>query len=181
MPAPSPGTLRGVEPLRIERDDLTREPVRALVAEHLADMFATSPPESVHALDLDALRGPGLSMWSAWRDTQLLGFAGLKEIDPTHGEIKSMRTSRAARRTGVGDALLRHLLAQAAGRGYARLSLETGVDDYFAPARNLYARHGFTPCAPFADYTDDPLSLYLTLELRSSSTQSPHSPPPGSR
>lgn len=169
-----------MDDLRIERDDLTRHPVRALVAEHLADMFATTPPESVHALDLDGLRGPGLSMWSAWRGEQLLGFAALKHLDAGHGELKSMRTTAGVRRTGVGDALLRRLLQEARDRGYTRVSLETGVEDYFAPARALYDRHGFTSCAPFADYTEDPLSVYLTLEL-ASSTQSPQTPPPGSR
>lgn len=151
--------------MRIERDDLARGPVRALVAEHLADMFATTPPESVHALDLAGLREPGLSMWSAWRGEELLGCAALKELDCAHGELKSMRTTGTARRAGVADALLRHLLGQARTRGYARVSLETGVENYFAPARALYARHGFTPCGPFGEYTDDPLSRYLTLAL----------------
>lgn len=151
--------------VRIERDDLSRKAVRALVAEHLQDMYATSPPESVHALGLDALVGPGMTLWSAWRGEELLGFAALKALDERHAEIKSMRTTRAARGSGVGARLLAHLLEQARAAGYARLSLETGAQDFFAPARGLYARHGFAVCGPFADYTHDPLSVYMTREL----------------
>ena len=148
--------------VRIERDDLSGEAVRALVAEHLEDMYATSPPESVHALGLDALVGPGMSLWSAWRGEELLGFAALKALDERHAEIKSMRTTRAARGSGVGARLLAHLLEQARAAGYARLSLETGSEPYFAAARRLYLRHGFAQCEPFADYVPDPNSVFLT-------------------
>lgn len=152
--------------MRIEVDDLSGADVRALLAEHLADMHAASPPESVHALDLDALRAPEVTFVAAREDGLLLGCGALKELDPSHGELKSMRTAAAARGRGVAAAVLAHLLAVARDRGYRRVSLETGAEDVFAPARRLYARHGFTPCAPFADYVEDPNSVFLTLELR---------------
>lgn len=151
--------------MRIEIDDPARPDVTALLSEHLADMHATSPPESVHALDVSALKLPEITFWTARLDGVLLGCAALKEIDPTHGEVKSMRTTTTSRGTGVGRALLLHVLAAARARGFARLSLETGTQDYFAPARGLYVAHGFVSCDPFADYAVDPHSAYFTLAL----------------
>lgn len=154
-----------VKNVRIELDDLAREPVRDLIAEHLGDMFATTPPESVHALGLEGLEEEGVSVWSAWDAGTLLGVVALSAIDERHAEIKSMRTTRAARRRGIATLLLEHVLTQARNQGYERLSLETGSEEYFAPARALYERHGFEPCPPFADYREDPLSVYLTRAL----------------
>ena len=151
--------------MEIELDDPARPDVTALLAEHLADMHATSPAESVHALDVSGLTAAGVSFWTARRDGVLLGCAALKELDREHGEVKSMRTTTESRGTGVGSALLVHLIAEARARGYSRLSLETGTQDYFEPAHVLYARHGFVATGPFADYTHDPNSAYFTLVL----------------
>ena len=152
-------------PVEIDLDDPARPDVTALLEEHLADMHATSPPTSVHALDVTALTAPGVTLWTARSNGSLLGCGALKELDATHGELKSMRTTAAARGTGVGRAMLQHLLAAARERGYARLSLETGTQEYFLPARTLYAAHGFVSCGPFADYAEDPYSAYFTLAL----------------
>jgi len=128
-------------------------------------MRSVSPPESAHALDLEELRHPSITFWTIWDRTDLAGCAALKELDPRHGEIKSMRTARAHRRKGVAAALLRHMIAQAEARAYERLSLETGSMTEFAPARAFYARFGFTFCSPFADYTDDPNSVFMTRQI----------------
>jgi putative acetyltransferase len=146
-------------------DDLARPAVRALIDEHLGDMRATSPPESIHALDHDQLRAEHVTFWTAWDEDGLLGCGALKQLDAEHGEIKTMRTAPAARRRGVGAAVLGFLLAEARRRGYRRVSLETGSQDFFAPARRLYARHGFVVCEPFADYVADPNSVFMTLHL----------------
>ena len=151
--------------MEIELDDPARPDVTALLAEHLADMHATSPPESVHALDVGGLTGPGMSFWTARSHGVLLGCAALKELDPAHGEVKSMRTTTESRGIGVGSALLLHLIAEGRARGYTRLSLETGTEDYFEPAHVLYLRHGFEVTGPFAGYTHDPNSAYFTMEL----------------
>lgn len=148
--------------LHIRTDDLTGPEIRELLEEHLAEMRRISPPESVHALDLERLRQPGITFWTAWRGEQLVGCGALKHLEPGHGEIKSMRTALAHQGTGVGTAMLRHILAEADRRGYHRLSLETGSQPHFAPARQLYRRHGFASCAPFADYRVDPNSAYFT-------------------
>jgi putative acetyltransferase len=126
---------------------------------------AITPAESVHALDLDTLRGPDISFWSVWEGDALLGCGALKELDPRHGEIKSMRTPEALRRRGAGRAVLAHILAVARARGYQRLSLETGSQEPFRPARRLYESVGFTVCGPFGDYVLDPNSVYMTLAL----------------
>ena len=149
----------------IAPDDPARPDVTALLQEHLADMFATSPPASVHALDVEALRQPGVTFVTARRDGVLLGCAALTELDSTHAELKSMRTTAAARGSGVGRALLIHLMGLARERGHARLSLETGTQPFVAPARTLYVAYGFGPTGPFGDDEPDPHSMYLTCEL----------------
>lgn len=146
-------------------DDPTRPEVLALLEEHLADMFATSPAESVHALDAVSLAGPGMTFWTLRDDGAVLGTAALKELDTTHGEIKSMRTAAAARRRGVAGRLLDHVLATAVERGYTRLSLETGSQEFFAPARTLYESRGFVECGPFGSYVLDPNSRFFTRPL----------------
>ena len=151
--------------MEITVDDPLRDDVLVLLDEHLADMRATSPPESVHALDPHALVGPGLTFWTLRDDGALLGCAALKEIDPGHAEIKSMRTTAAARRRGVASRLLDHVLEAARERGYLRISLETGTQDFFAPARSLYASRGFVECGPFAQYVVDPNSAFFSRTL----------------
>lgn len=145
--------------------ELTDPRVLRLLEDHLADMHATSPPESVHALDVTGLQDPAVTFWVVGDGEQLLGCVALKQLDPEHGELKSMRTDAAARGRGLGRLLLGHVLAEARARGYRRLSLETGTEDFFAPARALYLSAGFTETVPFADYTLDPNSVYLTIEL----------------
>ena len=151
--------------MEITIDDPARLDVAALLAEHLADMHTTSPAESVHALDVAALKVPALTFWTAREANLLLGCGALKELDPGHAEIKSMRTTAAARGTGVGRAMLVHLVGVGTERGYTRLSLETGTQGYFLAARTLYTTHGFVECEPFGDYRLDPHSAYFTLEL----------------
>ena len=149
----------------IEVDDLSRAAVRELIGEHLGDMYATSPADSVHALDLEALRKPDVTFFTAWQGVTLLGCGALKELNPQEGELKTMRTAGAARGQGVGARMLTHLLDEATARGYERVSLETGTQPYFAAARRLYARHGFTECGPFGGYVEDPHSVFMTRAL----------------
>ncbi len=151
--------------MRIEVDDLTRPQVHALLTEHLRDMHATSPPESIHALDLDGLRHPDITFWTAWLATDLAGCVALKRLDATHAELKSMRTAAGQTGRGIGTGLLTHALAAATAGGYRRVSLETGSMAYFEPARRLYRKHGFRPCQPFGDYRHDPHSMFFTKIL----------------
>ncbi|MBF6329656.1 GNAT family N-acetyltransferase [Nocardia transvalensis] len=151
--------------MRIVVDDVTGAEMIGLLGQHLADMHAHSPEDSVHALDLDGLRKPEVTVWTVWEGDALAGCGALKELDPTHGEIKSMRTAAGFQRRGVASLLLDHIVDQARDRGYDRLSLETGADAFFAPAVRLYHRHGFRLCPPFADYVEDPHSVFMTLAL----------------
>jgi putative acetyltransferase len=154
-----------VSAMRIELDDLSRPQVHALLREHLAHMHELSPADRVFALDLHKLKVPGISLWTAWEDDELLGCGALKELTPLHGEIKSMRTRATQRRRGTGAALLGHIVASARERGYELLSLETGTHPDFDAAKALYARFGFEPCGPFADYEVDPHSAFMALQL----------------
>jgi putative acetyltransferase len=147
-------------------DDLSGPEIRGLLQEHLANMRQISPPKSIHALPIEGLRKPEITFWSAWENGELLGCGALKELDSQHGEIKSMRTSSRHRRKGVAKALLEYIIGEAARRGYRRLSLETGSLEAFEPARQLYARAGFTFWAPFGDYIEDPNSVFMTKELK---------------
>jgi putative acetyltransferase len=151
--------------MNIQTDDLHGPEIQALLQEHLDSMKLYSPPESIHALDIEALRKPEITFWTVWENGELLGCGALKELDPRHGEIKSMRTSARHRRQGVARAMLTHILEEARMRGYNRLSLETGSNEAFAPARSLYAAFGFIFCEPFADYSLDPYSVFMTLQL----------------
>ncbi len=154
--------------MQIQIDDLRGTDVVALLQAHLDDMHLHSPPESVHALDLDALRRPSITFWTVRdRDGALMGCGALHQLDAAHGEVKSMRTASRHLRKGVAARLLRHVLEEARRRGYRRLSLETGSMDAFEPARELYRRFGFEQCGPFADYVEDPYSVFMTLGLDS--------------
>jgi putative acetyltransferase len=151
--------------LDIKIDDLTGSEVAALIGEHLHNMRLLSPPESTHALNLDGLKKPEITFWSAWERDELVGCGALKELDGQHGEIKSMRTSSSHLRKGVARRLLAYIIEEAKRRGYQRLSLETGSMEAFQPAQRLYASFGFQYCKPFSDYIEDPNSVFMTKEL----------------
>lgn len=146
-------------------DDLTGDAVAELLSDHLDEMRMHSPPESVHALDLDALRASEITFWCIWSGGQLVGCGALKELGPTHGEVKSMRTAPQFRGQGAGKMMLRHILNESQKRGYRRLSLETGSMAAFEPARQLYEGHCFGYCGPFAEYVLDPNSVFMTREI----------------
>lgn len=154
-----------MNPLDIRKDDLSSAAIAGLLREHLDDMYAITPAKSVHALDLEGLRAPGITFWSAWVGDELAGCGALKELDARNGEIKSMRTARAHRRRGVGAGILAHLVSEARRRSYSALYLETGAMPEFAPARALYARHGFVCRGPFAGYIEDPNSVFMVKIL----------------
>ena len=130
-------------------------------------MYELSPPEQVFALDLNKLRMPGITFWTVWDKDTLLGCGALKELSPTHGEIKSMRTPAMARGKGAGRAVLKHIISVARQRGYTKLSLETGTHPAFEPAHNLYRSKGFVLSSPFGTYGQNPHSVFMALELLS--------------
>jgi len=162
--------------MKIELDDLSRPEIHALLHEHLQNMHAVSPRESVHALDPAELCKPDIAFFSAWDGDILLGCGALKALDDQHGEIKSMRTPNALRRQGAGRGILVHIVEIARMRGYQRLSLETGSMPAFKAAQRLYESVGFAPCGPFADYAPDPNSVFMTLSLSQRQSQISASP-----
>ncbi|MDF4868363.1 GNAT family N-acetyltransferase [Vibrio parahaemolyticus] len=151
--------------MRIEIDNLERPQVIALLEEHLQDMYATSPPESVHALDVSKLKLPSITFWTGWDGEQLLGCVAMSQLEDGHAELKAMRTTPLARKQGVASRLLNHVIEQAKHQGIQRLSLETGSMAFFEPAHRLYEKHGFVYCEPFGDYQPDPNSRFMTLAL----------------
>jgi putative acetyltransferase len=149
----------------ISIDDPRVSDVRYLLERHLAFANSHSPPEDVHALDVDGLLDPALTFFTLRRNNELLGVGALKQLDASHAELKSMHTAEAARGRGIGRAMVQHLLDVARARGFRRVSLETGSMPAFAPARSLYASAGFTPCGPFGDYRPSRNSTFMTLLL----------------
>jgi len=151
--------------MEIVVDDLSGEEIAIFLEEHIDDMRATSPPESVHALDLEGLKSSSVTFWSVRKKGEIVGCGAIVELDAYHGEIKSMRTKASSRGAGVASHLLAHILKTAKARAYHRVSLETGSMDFFDPARRLYKNHGFTLCPPFSQYREDPNSVFMTREI----------------
>ncbi len=151
--------------MQIHEDDPRKPEVSRLLNEHLDAMRSISPPESKHALDVEGLCLPEITFWTARSSNEVLGCGALLELDQTQGEIKSMRTAQAHLRKGVASMLLKHIIEDAQSRGYARLSLETGSMEAFAPARAMYTRFGFVECEPFGAYRADPNSVFMMLKL----------------
>ena len=155
--------------MEIRPDNLADERVLALLRLHLETIAPTAPAESRHALDLDALRQPDITFWCLWDGEALAGFGALKRLSPEHAEIKSMRTAPGYLRRGVAARMLTHIIDTARQRGFATLSLETGSMAFFKPAHELYESFGFMRCGPFGNYKPDPLSLFMTMALPSTS------------
>ncbi len=151
--------------IRISPAELDSAAFVALIEAHKALMLEHSPPESSHALLIEGLKAPDVTVWQLNDDDNLIGCCALKELDRRHGEIKSMHTIASYRGQGLGKRMLEHLLLEARARGYRRLSLETGSMDGFVAARRLYEAYGFVLCGPFGDYILDPNSVFMTLEL----------------
>lgn len=152
-------------PIVIRADDPSATPARELILAHLTEMAGFSPPESVHALGIQALSDPSVRFWSAFVDGELAGIGALKLLDEERGEIKSMRVADAFRGSGIGRRMLRHIVSEASALGLMSLWLETGSTPEFRPAQRLYLSEGFVPCEPFGDYTSDPFSLFFTRTL----------------
>ena len=151
--------------MEIKIDDLSGSEIAEFLEEHIREMKSVSPPESKHALDLAGLRKPQITFWTVWDSSCLIGCGAMKELDASHAEIKSMRTTTSYRGKGVASMLLQHILNEAKLRGYRRISLETGSMPFFEPARNLYAKYGFKNCAPFSKYKEAPNSVFMTKDL----------------
>ncbi len=151
--------------MRIVVDDLSGPQIARFLDEHVQEMRAVTPLESKYALDLDGLRRPEITFWSVLDGDALVGCGALKRLDERHAELKSMRTAPARKRGGVATLLLEHIIGEARRMGFARLSLETGTDDFFLPARRLYEKFGFTYCEPFGDYRPSPYNTFMTLAL----------------
>ncbi|KMJ59888.1 hypothetical protein AB685_03275 [Bacillus sp. LL01] len=151
--------------MKIRIDHVTDPVVITFVEEHMKNLNLLSPPESNHYLDLDALRKPDVTFWSAWEDGEIVGCGALKELDAQTGEVKSMRTSSLHLRKGVGRQILQYIINAAKERGYQRLYLETGSLDAFLPAQKLYESYGFEYCEPFANYIEDPNCVFMMKKL----------------
>ena len=148
--------------MKIILDDLSGTEIAAFLDEHVQQMRAITPLKSKYALDLDALRAPDITFWSVRDGDAVVGCGALKRLDPGHAEVKSMRTSPLRQRSGIASRLLEHIITEAQRRGFTQLSLETGTDEFFTPARKLYEKYAFTYCAPFADYQPSPHNTFMT-------------------
>ena len=151
--------------LLVVEDDLTGAAIKALLQDHFANMHAITPPGSAHVLDIERLRSPDITFWSAWEGDRLMGCGALKALDAKRGEVKSMRTVETYRRSGVGSTIVNHMIGVAKQRGYAQLYLETGSFPAFQAARSFYEKHGFEYTTPFDQYKEDPNSVFMSKRL----------------
>lgn len=151
--------------MKIVEGGLDHQQVLAMLRFHFDTNMAVTPPGSAHVFDVSRLKAPDVFFWSAWIGEMLMGVGALKLMGNDEGEIKSMHTLQTSRRSGVGGAMLRHIIDEAQKHGVKRLYLETGSFGFFAPARALYAKHGFKPCGPFGQYKPDPNSTFMTKEI----------------
>jgi putative acetyltransferase len=151
--------------MKIVVDDLSGSQIAQFLEAHVVEMRSITPREYAHALELDALRESGVMFWSMWDGDTVVGCAAIKRLDSGHAELKSMRTAPGRRRGGVASMLLRHIITEARRMGYSQLSLETGTEEFFSPARRLYEKFGFTSCEPFADYQASPHNTFMTRAL----------------
>ncbi|MBB5787800.1 GNAT family N-acetyltransferase [Jiangella mangrovi] len=151
--------------MKIAVDDLRGPEIAAFLDEHVREMLSITPPESKHALDLDGLRRPEVTFWAVRDGGAVVGCGAIQRLDRQHAEVKSMRTAVARKRSGIASLVLGHIVDEARVMGYTRLSLETGSDEFFRPARRLYEKFGFEYCEPFAGYVPDPLSVFMTRTL----------------
>lgn len=149
----------------IKRGNFSDPQVIALLRYHYEQNRANSPEGSCHVLDLTAMQVPEIAFFTAWEGEELLGMGAIKRLNAADGELKSMRTLPAALRRGVASAIVLCLIEEGRKMGLRRLSLETGSYDYFRPARELYARHGFVECGPFGDYQPDPNATFMVRQL----------------
>ncbi len=148
--------------LKLQLADLTAPDFIALIEAHADLMLTLSPPGSCHFLPMEGLKKPSVTLWEIREKTELLACGALQELSATHGEIKCMHTFANARGRGLSKVMLAHIMKTATARGYKRLSLETGVQPGFEPARQLYLTHGFETCSPFGNYEADPNSVFMT-------------------
>ncbi len=151
--------------MKIVVDDLSGPQIVEFLDEHVQEMRSITPLESKHALDLDSLRSPEVTFWSVMDGGTLVGCGAIKMLDAGHAELKSMRAAAARKRSGIASRLLDHIITEARRMGFTRLSLETGADEFFLPARKLYEKFGFEYCEPFAGYRPDPNSAFMTRKL----------------
>jgi putative acetyltransferase len=158
--------------MNIVVDDLSSPQIAAFLTGHVQQMRSITPAEYAFALNLDELRKPDVTFWTAWDDSTLVGCAALKRLDDAgHVELKSMRTATDRLRSGIASRLLEHIIAEARRMGVRQISLETGTDEFFAPARRLYAKFGFTPCPAFGDYQPSEHNTFMTLSLTTTPEQ----------
>lgn len=153
---------KGRQTVRIVVDDLSGPRIVEFLDAHVQQMRSITPPESKHALDLDNLRSPEVTFWSVRDGAAVAGCGAIRKLDAGHAELKSMRTAPSHKRSGIASLLLEHIVTEARRLGFARLSLETGADAFFLPARKLYEKFGFAYCEPFGSYRPDPNSAFMT-------------------
>jgi len=152
--------------ITIARESPTGPDLALLMARHTLDMHADTPSESIHMMDAGELAAqPGISFFVMRDGGVPVGMGAFKRIGPDHAEIKSMHVLAEARGRGLSRRMLDHLTAEARDAGITRLSLETGTQPMFEPARRLYLSAGFCECPPFEGYRLDPNSVFMTIVI----------------
>ncbi|MFA8442139.1 GNAT family N-acetyltransferase [Yoonia sp.] len=146
----------------VERTDPHHPQATALLKQSHALMQSLFPPEDNFYLEIDDLVAPNIHFFTARVGDAMLGTGALM-VTPEYGEVKSMFVTEAARAKGIAAALLRQIEDTACEEDVSLLKLETG--NILHAAHRLYARHGFTECGVFGNYTLGKSSVFMEKPL----------------
>ena len=146
--------IRQVDPKQMEIIDLIRQ-----LDEYQESMY---PPESNHLDAIDELSKPGVHFLAAYDDSIICGIGAVKVFND-YGEIKRVYVPESHRGKGIAKEIMRQLENRLIERSVFIARLETGIHQH--EAINLYKRLGYSETAPFGDYIDDPLSVFMEKKI----------------
>jgi len=148
--------------IRIKQVDPTRAEVIELI--HQLDEYQESmyPPESNHLDSIAELSKPNVIFHAAYADSEICGIGAVKVLND-YGEIKRLYVPEKHRGKGIAKEIVKELENCLVNRSIFTARLETGIHQH--EAIDLYKKRGYSEIAPFGDYTEDPLSVFMEKKI----------------
>lgn len=153
--------------IEIREADPTSDALRPVISAHFTHSETAGPAESNHTLDAEALTGPDIRFWALYDGNEPLGCGALKSLPDGTAEVKSVHILAQARGRGLARVMMTRLADLARDEGITALVLETGADHLpeYDAARRLYEALGYDYCGPIFGYDADPNSAFMRLAL----------------